>query len=296
MRIHSKTTSRVHGFTLVELLVVIAIIGVLIALLLPAVQQAREAARRIQCTNNLKQVGLAMHNYHDTFRSFPLTWTENTANWAVAILPQSEQNNLSQLYDFSKDWDATDNQALKTSMPEFYMCPSNPAAGTTLSANGWQTTDYSVLRNASNWSMHGSLFDGAPHRMRDIVDGTSNTCMVYESAGRSNLYVEGRSNPTCTNYSNSYGVSKDPWTSESNAGWWFKQAITWSSSSEFEINWSTGNTINIANWFGAPYSFHPGGVNMAMADASVRFLPETTPYETLSAISSINGGEVVGEF
>ncbi|QDT14085.1 DUF1559 domain-containing protein [Alienimonas californiensis] len=290
----SRSPRRV-GFTLIELLVVIAVIAILVSLLLPAVQQAREAARKMQCGNNLKQIGLAMHNYHDTYRYFPLTWTSNTANWAVAILPQADQANLARNYDYSVPWDDPANEDLKTLMPEYYSCPSNPSAGNTLPDNGWQTTDYSVLRNASDWANHASLFDGDPHRIADILDGTTNTCMVYEAAGRSSLYVEDRENPTMNGGLPpwTYGRAKDPWVSHANAGWWFTQAIVWNEPGDFDILWSTGDrVVNVANWFGAPYSFHSGGVNLLMADGSVQFMSESVSYDAVSARSSINGREV----
>ncbi|MFH5804179.1 DUF1559 domain-containing protein [Alienimonas sp. DA493] len=298
------------GFTLIELLVVIAVIAILVSLLLPAVQQAREAARKMQCGNNLKQIGLAMHNYHDTYRHFPLNWLPQVeesgeqvepvcANWAAAILPQVDQGNLAKLYDYSVAWDAPENEALKTKMPSFYSCPSNPSAGRTLPDNGWQATDYSVLRNASDWANHDSLFDGSPHRLADIIDGTTNTCMVYESAGRASLYVEGVENPTRDGTTSTwgYGQSKDPWVSQRNAGWWFKQAIVWNEPGDFSVLWMTGDrVVNVANWFGAPYSFHTGGVNLLMGDGSVQFMSESTSYEAISARSSINGREVVEGF
>ncbi|NNJ24070.1 DUF1559 domain-containing protein [Alienimonas chondri] len=287
------------GFTLIELLVVIAVIAILVSLLLPAVQQAREAARKMQCGNNLKQIGLAMHNYHGTYRYFPLTWTDNTANWAVAILPQTDEGNVADLYDYSLPWDDPANEPLKELMPTTYSCPSNPSGGQLLSDNGWQTTDYSVLRNASDWANHDSLFDGSPHRIADVIDGTTNTCMIYESAGRSSLYVEDVENPTMNGADPpwAYGRSKDPWASDSNAGWWFTQAIVWNDPGDFDVLWSTGDrVVNVANWFGAPYSFHAGGVNLGMADGSVQFLSENTSYDAISARSSINGREVVEGF
>ncbi|WP_164102094.1 DUF1559 domain-containing protein [Candidatus Laterigemmans baculatus] len=289
-----------RGFTLVELLVVIAIIGMLVGLLLPAVQQAREAARRIQCTNNLKQIGLAMHNYHDVYTSFPSSRTADTAVWSVSILPQLEGGNLAELYDYDLDWNEGTNLDLKTLMPASYECPSNPSGGDVLSVNGFQTTDYAVLRNATAWDQHESLFQGNDfRRMRDITDGTSHTCMVYESAGRSDWYVNGRQNPGRSGYNHTYGTEKDPWTSSQNAGWMFACEVDLNAAGDdmTAVYWSTGNrVINVSNWFGAPYSFHPGGIQMGMADGSVRFVSETVSMDTIKALTSINGGEVLGAF
>ena len=289
-----------RGFTLVELLVVIAIIGILVGLLLPAVQAAREAARRMQCTNNLKQIGLAMHNYHDVYTSFPASRTADVAVWSVSILPQLEGGNLSELYDYDLDWDEGANVDLATQMPDVYTCASNPSADDLLSENGFQTTDYSVLRNATEWDKYESLFQGnKSHRMRDITDGTTSTCLVYESAGRSDWYVEGKRNPARSGYNHTFGTEEAPWTSPNNAGWMFACAVDFNESGDdmTAVYWSTGNrVINVSNWFGAPYSFHPGGIQMGMADGSVRFVSENVSMDTIKALTSINGGEVLGDF
>ncbi len=129
-----KKQVRVSGFTLVELLVVIAIIGILVGLLLPAVQAAREAARRMSCSNNMKQLGLAMHNYHDTHRVFPNGFGVNQEFWSALILPQLEQTNLhatlnwtnSSLLGYGTDWtsyNSPNKVACETVVPVF-RCPS----------------------------------------------------------------------------------------------------------------------------------------------------------------------------
>ena len=138
---------RKRGFTLIELLVVIAIIAVLIALLLPAVQQAREAARRTQCKNNLKQIGLALHNYHDVYQGFPAGWSLDTRNfglqyWGLSILPYIDQGNIYNKWDGNcpnineaavlgfAPAAVANNTALAKSVINAYLCPSNPTSAT----------------------------------------------------------------------------------------------------------------------------------------------------------------------
>src|SRR5262245_39326625 len=132
---------RLRGFTLIELLVVIAIIAILIALLLPAVQSAREAARRIQCVNNLKQVGVALHNYHDALGAFPMGYAARSVYrngatdtapgwaWAAMILPQLEQAPLFDAINFRLAVERADNATAVRSMLTTYLCPSDPTSG-----------------------------------------------------------------------------------------------------------------------------------------------------------------------
>jgi len=134
------TESRTHGFTLVELLVVIAIIGILIALLLPAVQAARESARRAQCANNLKQFGLAMHHFHEAQGQLPPAWFRNDyASWAVFILPYVEAGNVFEKWDLTKSYYDSANQEGREAGPPIFSCPSR-RGGVELSKKGdWPT-------------------------------------------------------------------------------------------------------------------------------------------------------------
>ena len=151
----------------------------LIALLVPAVQAAREAARRAQCTNNLKQIALAMHNYNSAYNHFPPTAIADAQgrpllSWRVAILPFIEQQALYNQFKFDEPWDSPHNRALIARMPPTYACPSEPVPA------GAGTTTYQVPAGP------GALFDDAANpegvQLKDVLDGTSNTLMVVESS------------------------------------------------------------------------------------------------------------------
>jgi prepilin-type processing-associated H-X9-DG protein len=150
--------------------------GILLALLLPAVQSAREAARRSQCMNNLKQIGLAMHMYHDRYNMFPPAYVADASgkpmhSWRVLILPFLDQQSLYNEYDFSEPWDGPNNSRLLTRMPRVFACPSDPNAAST-------TTDYAGVLGEH------CVFRGAqPVTIANITDGTSNTVLVGEAAG-----------------------------------------------------------------------------------------------------------------
>ena len=189
-----------RGFTLVELLVVIAIIGVLVGLLLPAVQAAREAARRMQCSNNLKQLGLALHNYHDTYKSFtpsPVGPVNNgpssRGNWLAwsglaMLLPYVEQNNLYEQANFSEYYlrksGATNNEAVANTRVPGFVCPSDPGSDTTYTRLVAPTSYSFSVGPASNWNLKsekvGLVTLATPSKFRDITDGTSNSIAMSE--------------------------------------------------------------------------------------------------------------------
>ncbi|MFG0262600.1 MAG: DUF1559 domain-containing protein [Novipirellula sp. JB048] len=191
-----NTNHRRQGFTLVELLVVIAIIGVLVGLLLPAVQAAREAARRMSCSNNLKQIGLAMHNYHDSLGSFPAGAYPSCCygTWVPLLLPYMEQGSLAEQY---VDWGNTSGTSyssvpnttnVTTKRIAAFSCPSDldnePFSGIT---NHSYAVNYGNTGFLQQSTLNGVTFRGAPFapdltkfKFRDILDGTSSTLMVAE--------------------------------------------------------------------------------------------------------------------
>ena len=194
------------GFTLVELLVVITIIGILISLLLPAIQAAREAARRMQCTNNLKQQALAVHLYHDLLGSFPasLVFSENQWGgwgWSAKILPYVEQTNIGSLINYNyamNHYLASNAMLLKTILP-FYQCPTPPLTLSACCSNyppdGKSVAEMSYAaivthtalaatsaasNNASSFKGSGCIFLNSGVRLAEIVDGSSQTLLIGE--------------------------------------------------------------------------------------------------------------------
>ncbi|MFO0904969.1 MAG: DUF1559 domain-containing protein [Pirellulales bacterium] len=290
-----------RGFTLVELLVVIAIIGILVALLLPAVQAAREAARRTQCTNNLKQLGLAAHNFHDTYNKLPssirpggLTTAPRIAGLTF-LLPFIEQGTIYDKYDQTVNWSHANNLPYTSQPIKGFQCPSSPDPKR-LDGDPQLTwsqivaiTDYSPTIGVDqrletlglvDRAGAGILTKNGEPRMADVLDGLSNTIMYAESAGRPNIYRKGRRIGNLPN-------------DRVNAGGWSRPA------SDFSVDGSSydGTTlpgpcpINCTNgefvgstfphpYYGTEgtaeaYAFHPGGAVFGLGDGSVRFISST---------------------
>lgn len=319
----SIKTSR-DGFTLIELLVVIAIIAILVALLLPAVQQAREAARRSSCKNNLKQIGLALHNYHDTFRVFPPGWIganaagphtgldsadltgfNNGFGWGAMILPQLEAGNIYDSFDFTLPLtDPANSSAIAHSISTF-QCPSDPKPGT---ADITDSLGNSFTLGTSNYmgvfgirdiddceigvgvtatqqcTAEGTFYHNSKVSFRDMTDGTSSTIIVGE---RTTFYpnLNTKANPF---YGTWMGlVPNSPEGAERFLG-----------HCEHSPNYalqkaSNGDSLGDPGDFG---SSHTGGAQFVLADGSVRFLSTNIDTPTFQNLGQIADGQVIGEF
>jgi len=183
-----------RGFTLIELLVIVSVAAVLLALSLPTVVRAQEAARMTSCKNNLKQLGIAMHNYHDVYATFPPGWVEKKdgaeegpfTGWQTALLPYVDQAALFNQVNFDA-FENNDEKVFKTVI-EVYRCPSDPMVGLNPLRGKWATSSYSG--NGGNERLPGSVdtpdklngifWKNSSCRIRDIIDGTSNTFMIGE--------------------------------------------------------------------------------------------------------------------
>lgn len=323
---HSLGVNR-RGFTLVELLVVIAIIGVMVGLLLPAVQAAREAARRMQCGNNLKQLSLAMHNYESTYKTLPpsrITTGNSRHSWSAFMLPFIEQTQVYDIYNFNVRWsDPLNYPATAITVPAF-ICPSTPGSRlapnaaaqtahvTTPPGGHFGPSDYSSTNElrrsfyvANGIPLPGGILRGMPGamdrnrptRFSDIIDGLSNTMLFAERAGRPEIYVI-RKRPTGTVVVDGWGWADFDNTSGSVNGASADGTLLnqTASSSPFATTVHGTCAVNCTN-NSEYYSFHPGGINMSLVDGSVRFLSDSVSAQILGAVVTRAGGEIInGEF
>jgi prepilin-type N-terminal cleavage/methylation domain-containing protein/prepilin-type processing-associated H-X9-DG protein len=329
MTIHF-TRNRSRGFTLVELLVVIAIIGVLVALLLPAVQAAREAARRSSCTNNLKQIGLAMHNFHDTNNKLPSNIRPSAVStvrirWATYILPFMEQTPLYDRIDFNKNWSdqtinasgVTNQQCFATRIPN-YECPSAPN-GTIVDgapppetwapivANGDYSGFYGVDPQLETIGLvepgtarvdGGGLSKTINLKFANFTDGLSNTLHITESAGRPDVYRRRK-----------LFLAATPTNNRVNGGGWCRPATElnilrgaspdgYTIPGPVAINATNGEVLGTyphpfynVDGTGQIYSFHSTGANALYVDGSVRFISSNVPIRVISAVVTRSGAE-----
>ncbi len=301
---------RYRGFTLIELLVVIAIIAILIALLLPAVQQAREAARRNSCKNNLKQIGLGLHNYHDVHRSLPPGAMKNTEaganspgfSFLAMILPFVDHASTYNKLSYSSSANAGTNAEMVEFMPSIYACPSSSELERTYEP-GEKVAHY--LGNAGPISESGAavtykksaagpgnggalanqglllyqLNDGVV-RFRDITDGTSNTLFVGELSINKNAYSVG-------------DVNYQRWLMGSYGNSPYVQVLK---NVRFSINQQgflgTANCCDTSLHDMSFSSNHVGGCHWLLGDGAVRFVSENIDIDVYKATASRNGGEV----
>ncbi len=325
-----------RGFTLVELLVVIAIIGILIGMLLPAVQAVREAARRTQCANNMRQIALSLFNYESAHMQFPsagqakrggtgsnsgqnvffsdrkvLESFDNAAPSVQAyILPFIEQNNVASLFNLRYRYDIdpslpeapTNQQAAKTPIGVF-ICPST-GRSSLVDSEGYGFTDYSApvtvrpgLSGNPDQPRFKCVLNGdSRRRIGSITDGTSNTIAMAEDAGRADVDTGG--------FMIIKTETMDDGTSADRRSWaWADPDNAFNvdklvNNSQSPVGGPPGCTWDIVNC--GPneetFSFHPGGANAALADGSVHFVSADVSAQVFAALMSKDGGEVVSIF
>ncbi|RUL86268.1 DUF1559 domain-containing protein [Tautonia sociabilis] len=309
------------GFTLIELLVVIAIIGVLIALLLPAVQSAREAARRAQCTNNLKQLALAAHNYHDQVGTFPTALYKhpayvtdsqawNNASWIVLLLPQMEQQSVYNSVNFSIMWGTN---VLFNWGPQYYGEQNSTVRTTIINSLNCPSDDSEKLDNTNADEIWNGLAAGTSY-VGNIGDNClacnppANQVQLCATVGypcRGPQLADGGGSGIFWRYGPKVGINaiRDETSNTFLMGEQVMATTRWNA--WVHANQSVGTTAmplnytlrppNVGNWT-HQYTFrslHPGGANFAMCDGSVRFIKESIALPIYQAVSTRAQGEVI---
>jgi prepilin-type N-terminal cleavage/methylation domain-containing protein/prepilin-type processing-associated H-X9-DG protein len=319
---------RRSGFTLIELLVVIAIIGILIALLLPAVQKVREAASRMSCTNNLRQLVLAMHGRHDNLGTFPSGYQNITSatfptiaashfrwSWIAQLTPYLEQTNIYNsldltipLYDAHNNVFPVNQLGTSTAVKILY-CPSDRLGVVTL---GWGPTNYvgnlgSGKNGGPRFMTDGILFENSRIKMADITDGTSTTAMISEQ-------ILGRGDPTQTSVqpdeipffwgrlpknapvTDAACAGITTFNGDRGARWADGECQYAEYDHHYQPNPRVWDCVAFEYSWKPARSKHHGGVNVAYCDGGVRFITESIPATIWQAMGSRSGGEAIGDF
>lgn len=302
-----RATHTTRGFTLIELLVVIAIIAILVALLLPAVQQAREAARVSSCRSNLKQLGIGLHNYHDIARTLPFGYDTRGMGWSAMLLPSIDQRTLYDTLVFAEDGlgdcdgDGSTNERAAEAVIPVFQCPSAPigpgddsgiprrspalyigcASGTV--RDGFPVSGQSPDTQFAATTHDGLFYRHSSTRFRDITDGLSNTIAIGEVATNRNKIKDGQAidhwaicsphidilNGEFSEFIGSTGIQMNAWLVSSVSG----------------HDWEAG--------FG---SYHSGGAQFLLGDGAVRFINETIDAQLFGALGTRGQQEELGDF
>ncbi len=308
------------GFTLIELLVVIAIIGVLIGLLLPAVQKVREAANRTRCQNNLKQMGIALHNFHSSRDFLPplaltapnvqlgITGTTPSSSFIPFLLPYIEQNAIAAMYDLNLPWYHANNRTAATTQLKMLLCPSMPGEN--------RFDKYTGVTGYPTGTAYGAVTDYAPLsggisgqtflwqlRVNGLTDaynyGSCNSGLLRDKVTPFSHILDGTSNTIVVG---ECGGRTDQYLEKAKQGvylmgaWARPEVVISPQGSLFDgSSVSSGPcTMNCTNTYNL-YSFHVGGSNFLFADGSVHFIADTVSWQTLARLMTRDSSEVVKE-
>jgi prepilin-type N-terminal cleavage/methylation domain-containing protein len=311
-----------RGFTLIELLVVIAIIAILISLLLPAVQQAREAARRTQCRNNLKQIGIALHNYTEAQQAFPMGRCSKGLSVHARLLPYLDQAPLYNQVNFNVAWNHAGNEPVRGMAVPLFLCPSDPSGGIPA---GWAGNNYRANQgseilygnattvpgdpNVGMRGPNGMFFLNSRMQFADLTDGASNTALFSEhdkgdfsnAISTKNDTFWPQTNPTTPDeaYAQCEAIDASnliyqrvsdvgaPWLQAYHSTTMYFHVVP---PNKRSCMFPPGRIATAAK------SSHTGGVHLLLGDGAVRFVNNSINLATWRGLGSRNGNETLGDF